>query len=361
MPKQLQNVAHDYVRYANCWEDADILLEALNIRLNDRVLSIGSAGDNSFSLLVNAPEIVVAVDINAVQLALIALKKAAFQTLMYDEFLEFLGFCDSDSRMQLFTKVKVKLSIEHEKFWIENYRLIESGIIYQGKFEKYFELFRNKVLPLVHSKKTIDALLELKTSEEQQVFYQKHWNTWRWRTLFRLFFSKWFMGKLGRDPAFLKEVDVPVSTFVLSKVQSHLGSIACFDNYFLRFILKGKFGSILPHYARPENFELIKSNIDRLVVFKGLAEDVFQEYSGFHKFNLSNIFEYMDEQVFENVVKELMKNGADDAVYAYWNLMVPRRMSTTNEGLETDLEQSEFLSEKDKGFFYGKFLIDHKQ
>jgi S-adenosylmethionine-diacylglycerol 3-amino-3-carboxypropyl transferase len=52
MEKQLQKVRHDYLRYANCWEDADILLAGLDIKTGDLVLSIGSAGDNSFSLLV---------------------------------------------------------------------------------------------------------------------------------------------------------------------------------------------------------------------------------------------------------------------------------------------------------------------
>ena len=46
----IQNrAAFDLVRYANCWEDADILLEALAVKQGDRCLSIASAGDNSSS------------------------------------------------------------------------------------------------------------------------------------------------------------------------------------------------------------------------------------------------------------------------------------------------------------------------
>ena len=40
-----------FIRYAQCWEDADILLEALDIGEGDVCLSIASAGDNSLSLL----------------------------------------------------------------------------------------------------------------------------------------------------------------------------------------------------------------------------------------------------------------------------------------------------------------------
>ena len=41
----------DFLRYANCWEDADILCEALGVRPGARVLSIASAGDNTLALL----------------------------------------------------------------------------------------------------------------------------------------------------------------------------------------------------------------------------------------------------------------------------------------------------------------------
>ena len=39
------------LRYAQCWEDADVLLAALEPRPEHSVLSIASAGDNTLSLL----------------------------------------------------------------------------------------------------------------------------------------------------------------------------------------------------------------------------------------------------------------------------------------------------------------------
>ena len=66
-----KRVNFDIIRYANCWEDADILLAGLSPASGSKVLSIGSAGDNSFSFLVTDPELVAAVDINPTQLFLI--------------------------------------------------------------------------------------------------------------------------------------------------------------------------------------------------------------------------------------------------------------------------------------------------
>ena len=71
-------VSFEFIRYANCWEDAELLLSTLGSREGQRILSVGSAGDNSLSLLTTQPEQIVAVDVSQVQLYLIELKKAAF-------------------------------------------------------------------------------------------------------------------------------------------------------------------------------------------------------------------------------------------------------------------------------------------
>ena len=359
MSDQLIEVKHDYIRYANCWEDADILMKGLDMKSGDRVLSIGSAGDNSFSMLVYDPEIVVAVDINPVQLNLIELKKAAFKGLDYETFLQFTGFNNCNTRWQIFLDIKDAMPTEIALFWANRKSEIEGGIIYQGKFEKYFILFHKKILPLIHTKKRIAHLFKKKHAAQQQEFMTKKWNNTRWRMLFKVFFSKFVMGKFGRDPEFLKEVEVPVSTFILNKAQQHLNSVNCQDNYFLQFILTGKFNTRLPHYARKENFEKIKSNIDRLTAYNGLAEAAFKEFSHFNKFNLSNIFEYMNPNLFKMVSDNLIENGEPESRYAYWNLMVPRQMSKISDAVNYDPISKE-LSAIDCGFFYGSFNVDVK-
>src|SRR5688572_14614588 len=100
MSKQLQhNVNFNFIRYANCWEDPELLLEAMTtLGPNKKILSVASAGDNSFSLLLLDPEMVVAVDINKTQLYLTELKKAAIAQLEYKEVLCFLGFLPCENR-----------------------------------------------------------------------------------------------------------------------------------------------------------------------------------------------------------------------------------------------------------------------
>jgi len=354
MTKHLQKVDHSYIRYANCWEDADLLLNNLAICESDKVLSIGSAGDNCFSLLSSNPKLVVAVDINPAQLELIKLKKASFQSLTHSEFLQFIGFENSNDRIRLFNKVKSKLSESSVEYWKLNQELLISGLIYQGKFEQYFRHFRTKLLPLIHSKRSIEKLFLEKSKEDQLQYFKRKWNSIRWRTIFRLFFSKRMMGWLGRDPKFLSEVDISVSDFILEQAQKQLGDSSCQTNYFLQFILKGKFDTNLPHYARIENFHKISSNIESLEIVEGYAQDAILNFGSFNKFNLSNIFEYMDESSFNSVVDIFKKGSLPKAKYAYWNLMVPRAMHHVSEEMK-DLTPNTYV---DRGFFYSSFHLN---
>ena len=58
----------DTIRYAQVWEDADILVPALRPKAGETVVSIASAGDNALALLAEGPERVIAIDMNPTQL-----------------------------------------------------------------------------------------------------------------------------------------------------------------------------------------------------------------------------------------------------------------------------------------------------
>ncbi|MCE3295786.1 MAG: S-adenosylmethionine--diacylglycerol 3-amino-3-carboxypropyl transferase [Crocinitomicaceae bacterium] len=356
-----EKVSFDFIRYANCWEDADILLEALSDRKHTRILSVGSAGDNSFSLLTLNPEQVVAVDVSQPQLYLVELKKAAIQAFDRETCCAFLGFSACETRPELFERLRPLLKPETLDFWQKHLDPLNKGIIHEGKFERYFAYFAHKILPWIHNKKHVSELFRPKSAEEQKAFYEKTWNSWRWRLLFKIFFSKYVMGKYGRDPEFLNEVKVPVGTFIFGKAEQQLSSAAAQNNFILRYNLTGSFGDLLPHYLRAENYDLIKQNIHKLDIFCGYAQDAASVYGTFSGMNLSNIFEYMPPELFRKTAEELVAMLETNGKIAYWNLMVPRRISEIlPEKMQYEEQKSQALSAKDQGFFYNKFIVEHK-
>ena len=94
------------IRYAQCWEDADVLLAGLDIQPGDRCLSIASAGDNTLALLARSPEHVLALDVSDAQLACLALRVAAYRVLEHPELLELMGSRPSTRREELYLRCR---------------------------------------------------------------------------------------------------------------------------------------------------------------------------------------------------------------------------------------------------------------
>ncbi len=361
--KHLDKVSFEFIRYANCWEDADVLLEGLNLNSKSKVMSIASAGDNCFSLLSKSPKQVIAVDISSVQLFLVELKKVAIQRLEHGEFLEFIGVRKSNKRRSIFALIKSDLSQTCKKYWDTQIEQIENGLIHQGKFEQYFQLFKNKVLPTVHNRAIVAQLFEPKTAAAQLKFHNEEWHTSEWEKMYRQFFGIEMMGTHGRDPEFLKHVEGSVPDLILNREMEHLRKEMCQRNYFLYYILYNQFKEdFLPHYLRAENYTKIKNNLDRLELHHGLLDSALDKHPDCTHFNLSDIFEYMDPELFRAVSKDMIDRSADGAIFAYWNLMISRFISTEFSDQVNYLKAtSELLKEKDLGYFYGNLIFDQKK
>src|SRR5438552_12951873 len=137
------------IRYAQVWEDADVLLAGLDVRPGDVCLSIASAGDNSLALLTRSPRRVIALDLSPAQLACVELRVAAYRELSHPELLELIGSTPSKRRERLYHRCRPLLSTDTRDFWDSQARNIAAGIGSTGKFERYFARFRRLILPLV--------------------------------------------------------------------------------------------------------------------------------------------------------------------------------------------------------------------
>lgn len=358
--EHLQNIAFDFIRYSNCWEDVDILLEAFELNEKSKVISIASGGDNCFSIAAQSPEYVVAVDISEVQLFLVELKMAAIKSFDRETYLGFVGFVSVEYRLEQYGHLKAELSSKAQTYWDANQDAITEGIIHFGKFERYFQLFKKTFLEKVHSQEIVDRLFEPKTEQEQINFYNEHWFDSRWKEMHSNFFGTEMLGEKGRDPEFMKQIQGSVSETILKREVKHLQSKNCQSNPFLFYILNSKFDeNHLPHYVRPENYNLVKENIDRIILKQGLLGKVAQEYKNSTHFNLSNIFEYMNMEHFKMVGNAIVQAAAPNAKLCYWNFMIDRNLAhPIKERLIYEQELSEALSAKDKGYFYSRFILN---
>lgn len=349
------------IRYGQCWEDADVLLAGLAIRPNDTCVGIASAGDNCLAMLTADPARVIAVDLNPAQLACVELRVAAYRSLNHDGLLRLVGSREGDDRPRLYERCRSLLGAEARRFWDAYPGEIAAGIGSAGKFERYFATFRNRVLPFVHGRSRIEALLRGGDRATCARFYAERWDTWRWRLLFRVFFSRFVMGRLGRDPAFFRYVEGSVAERILARTRHALTALDPAANPYLQWILCGTHRSALPLALRPEHFTTIRDRLDRFEWRLGTVEDACDQLGtrSIDRFNLSDIFEYMGEEAFHRALERLLRAGRPGGRLLYWNMLVSRRRpEALADRLQPIAELSERLLAEDKAFFYRAVVVE---
>jgi S-adenosylmethionine-diacylglycerol 3-amino-3-carboxypropyl transferase len=352
------------LRYGQVWEDADVLLAGLDVQPGDVCLSIASAGDNALALLTKQPSRVIALDLSAAQLSCLELRVAAYRRLSHAGLLELVGSRPSDRRLELYARCRPLLSRAARTFWDRRSREIENGIGNAGRFERYLALFRSRVLPLVHPRSTVMTLLPPKTLQDRRRFYDDEWDTWRWRLVFRAFFSRATMGRLGRDDEFFRYVDRDVAASIIARTRHALTELDPSANPYVHWILTGEHGDALPYALRPEHFETIRGNLDCLE-WHGVSLEAYLSRSArnsFDRFNLSDVFEYVSRDHYERVLRAVVRCSRPGARLAYWNLLVPRRrprqMASRLRALD-DIART--LHCRDRAFFYNAFRLEEVQ
>ena len=354
------------ILYSQSWEDPQADLAALDVGETDDVLAIAASGDNVLALLTANPRSLTGIDFSLSQVCLVELKMAGFLTLSYPELLEFLGVESASGarRLELFLRVRAELSDVARDFWDSNPGLLKAGVIHIGRFEKYLGMFRRYVLPLIHGRRTVRRFLDSRDLEEQQRIYHEVWNTRLWRGLFRIFFGRRMLGRLGRDPAFFKYVELDrVGDEFLGRAQRAFCDMPVQDNHFVEYILTGGYAgrTRLPVYLREENFELLRNNVERVQLVNDEIEGFLpsRDPGAFSKYYLSDIFEWMSPEAFEDLLKAFVRVGRSGGRLAYRNLLVLRdHPAALDEVLESDPERGAEILKSERSFVWGRFVIE---
>jgi S-adenosylmethionine-diacylglycerol 3-amino-3-carboxypropyl transferase len=350
------------IYYSQCWEDPYILLEGLDVQKEDRIISITSGGCNTLTLLLKNPKEVVSLDVNPAQNYLLELKILAIKHLSYEDLMAFLGINYCEDRIKLYALIEQHLSHSARVWWKENSNLIKKGIIHCGKLERYFRFFGKIIIPLIHSDKTVRSLFIKRTKEDQANFYNKTWNTWRWRLFFRIFFSKKITSLAGRNPKLFEYIQTDnISQYYLNKTRKVISSDPS-NNFFLYYILVGNYDKDhLPFYLEKENISLIKARVDRIQIISEDIETFFKKNAVYYtKFNLSNIFETCSVELTDNIFKDIVSHSTHDARLVYINHLVKRTFPQHLIGkIAHDSKKENTLINKNMAFFYEKIHIDY--
>jgi S-adenosylmethionine-diacylglycerol 3-amino-3-carboxypropyl transferase len=342
------------------WEDPESDKVALQIKSNDTVQAITSGGCNVLGFLLFDPKIIYSVDINPAQSYLLELKIAAIRSFPFNEFISFAGLKNDCNRRQLYNKLSPLLSDGARAFWNAQPKIIEQGFIMNGKYERFIKL-AGKFIRLLQGGKRVLGLFNEKTKEEQEYYFDNVWNTKRFKYLFKILFNKRMLAKRGlvADYFTFDDGSKSFAESFYNRSKKAVRDLPVKGNYFLSLYLLGKYQDnlALPAYLKEENFETIKSRLERIQIITGEAQEWIDSMpdKSINCFALSNICELMSENDTERLFKAVQRTAIPGARVIFRNLMIPRDVPENLQGsIKKDEALSRQLYEHDRSFVYGK-------
>ncbi len=360
MKKEKDQVALFKLVFTHNWEDPEADNAALKIKSNDAVLAITSGACNVLGFLLSDPEIIYSIDINPAQSLLLELKIAAIKSLDFDDFISFAGLKDHDNRLSLYEKLKIFLSKEAVEFWNGQEKILKKGFLMNGKYERFI-ILAGKFLNLLQGKKRVIGLFKEKSMNEQEAYFDNVWNTRRFHYLFKILFNKRMLAKRGlvADYFHFDDGSKSFAESFYNRSRKAFRDIPIKGNYFVSLYLLGKYSNNeeVPAYLKRENFELIKSRVDRIKIITAEAQGWLDSMpaESINCFALSNICELMSEKDTHRLFSAVAETARKNAKIIFRNLMIPREVP---EDLRTVIIKDEALSKEiqfnDRSFVYGK-------
>ncbi len=360
MEKEKNQVPLFKLVFTHNWEDPQSDIEALKIKSKDALLAITSGGCNVLGFLLFDPEIIYSIDINPAQSYLLELKIAAIKSLDFAEFISFAGLKEHEDRLILYKKIKPLLNKEALEYWDRNEKVLSHGFIMSGKYERFIKL-AGKFLNLLQGRKRVLGLFKEKTKEEQEIYFDNVWNTKRFHYLFKILFNKRMLAKRGlaTDYFHFDDGSKSFAESFYNRSKKAFRNIPVKGNYFLSLYLLGKYSNVneVPAYLKKENFELIKSRIDRIKIITAEAQDWLDSMpaDSIDCFALSNICELMSEKDTTRLFTAVHRTARKSARVIFRNLMIPREVpDLLQEYIVKDEQLSRNIYENDRSFVYGK-------
>jgi betaine lipid synthase len=164
-----QQFRHEYI-YAFNWEDPKVDRQLLNIKKDDVILTITSAGDNIMDYLLENPRRIHAVDLNPNQNHLLELKAAAFTALPYSDVWQlFAEGRHPKFRELLITKLSPHLSSQAFQYWVDRTSAFSSkhGLYETGGSRHAIQLAR-RLFRICGLSSKVQTMCNVETMNEQR-------------------------------------------------------------------------------------------------------------------------------------------------------------------------------------------------
>jgi S-adenosylmethionine-diacylglycerol 3-amino-3-carboxypropyl transferase len=205
--------------------------------------------------------------------------------------------------------------------------------------ERFIAAVVKAVKLFIHGPRRIEELLALETPGAQRSFFDREWNTRRWRALFTLLINRWTFNRV-LEPEFFRAVENPSFAAHFRALLEHaLCDVPVRNNYFLHQMLAGSYPTQaaegVPPYMDRTRREILRTRLDRLqLVDGGYAEYLATcEDASVDAFAMSNICEWLDDNAIDALFEQVARVAKPGARVVFRNFVghteVPPRFRTT--------------------------------
>lgn len=384
--QKLFAVWFDAFVYNQIWEDPRVDIEALQIDGSSRILTISSGGCNALNYLVEGPQTVTAVDLNRHHIYLLNLKLAAVKYLpSYDDFFEFFGEGKGKNTGSNYLRyIRPHLDKDTRHFWESNtfggsilygerISFFANAGLYDHSRNGYFLRFFHSMSRLFGCKP--EEVLNAGSIGEQEQLYNKYIDP---------FFDSLVIKTLGKLPVTMFGLGIPPQQYdelkkdvdsgksVIDIYRERTKRLACDypinENYFAWQAFARKYDTkdriAVPEYLKAQNYETLRSNIDRLNAKVGSATDEIKSSAAgtFNRFVFLDAQDWMNADQMTELWSAIAEKGEPGSriIFRTAGAVSPLDADLPEELLSRfhyEKEVSERLFKQDRASIYGGFHL----
>jgi S-adenosylmethionine-diacylglycerol 3-amino-3-carboxypropyl transferase len=275
--------------YNTCWEDPRLDRVALQMKADDEVLVITSAGCNALDYILAGPQHVHAVDMNPRQNALLELKLSALRHLDYEAFFAMFGRGHLPGARAVYRdRLRQSLSPWSQDYWDKWIKFFDSDRSFyfrgtSGAFARMINLYVDRV---IKARPQVNALLAAPTVEEQRRIYHSDLKEKFWSRPMRFAMNRdTTLSMVGVPKAQRRQVETQyeggIVKFVQDCLEAVFAELPLADNYFWRVYLTGEYTpDCCPEYLKPDQFPRLKGGlIDQVSVHTNSVQGFLESHN----------------------------------------------------------------------------------
>lgn len=369
--------------YNTCWEDPRLDREAMQLKSNDEVVMITSAGCNALDYALDSPAHVYAIDMNPAQNALLELKLAGIRRLSHSDFFRIFGEGHDPCFQEIYHELlRADLSPTAQSYWDRHHSFFTSGksFYFRGTSGFFARMLNVYIDRIVHLRENVDALLNANSVEEQTEIYHTRVRDSFWRRPLRWAVARdTTLSLVGVPQAQREQVEAfhsgGIAQFIEDAVEAVFTELPLKDNYFWRVYMTGKYSpECCPEYLKPDNFARLKAGlVDRVSTHSMTVTDFLHQHDRpVSKFVLLDHMDWLSSQRLQWLQDEwqaILDKATPDAQFLWRSgglrtefldeLEVAYRDSKRALGLLLDYDRqlAGRLHQLDRVHTYGSFCI----